>query len=495
MNIGTEKTNIRPDLPELESVEARTPVFIVLIVLLLTSPLTYMTYWTYSNSDKLLSADLQLRLILGVAIAIFLLLSLWILYRFLFDHYYWKTDSNGLTVRSVVRRRFIPWSDVIQTTNTCSVLYLSSGRLTIRKMHNRAQNLIICSIWQHLRRLGKVTDADLPEYADSFWDRIPDQLPREMEWINPKPARIVLNVIVSIAVIVSISVGFFFIPGYKDNEAWFMVIFAAISVGFICGLFILQQLITARRFHLNGGHFEAVKAYDTINASFSEITRAVFEIQNTTLCINKKKVRVPYNSSDENLQKLRLALIRVLREHGHLETTTISDDLRKSRIATIIPIKEPVELKLSRFKMFFWPSMCWLYALLFLLSLTSPNNNPAVSVGAAIGLVLLSIPIFLATRSFRLVIDSEGIARHCLNSHEVIKWTGVAEYIIVPRVSYSPKRLLKNSQGKVLMEISPWVEGEEEKRFFKHLDSILADKIIGYEDKRDWLAQPWEPGS
>lgn len=427
------------------------------------------------------------------------ILHLWTTRRFLFEEYYWKSDENGLTARSILRKRFIPWSDVIKTSfNRDLQLITTTSKITIGPFKDYSGLYLACSIWQHLRRHWKADDSDLPEGADSLWDRIPATLPREMEWINSKRARIALNAFISIVVTVGFSVPFYYMPSSKGNDAFIMPVFMAIMIGLLCTSLLWNQIITARRLVLNGGNFEAVRAYNTIKVAFSDITRMVYLKPNLTISIHRKKIVLPFNSSDEYSQKMMLALIRALREHGHLIPTPIPDELRRPRKMPPIPGWESITLGLSK-------SECLLISGYFSFAglggllkwFINPSDRVYWDVCITFGFFVLSILAYRTAKKYQISINSEKLRKSFLMWSKTIYWSDVAEYeIVAPRQGYSRQRLLKNSQGKILMDANISVgEWEERVRFFNYLDSILADKIKSYDDKRTWLAQPWEPES
>lgn len=499
MSIGTEKTNMRPDLPELESVELRIPIFLALAPVVYLSVLEWAIYKAYSVLGKLLISDARTYYVLLICLPVFVIINLWVVWSLLFNEYYWKSDENGLTARAILRKRSIPWADVDKVIYDRNDLKLitTTKKITVGPLRNDDGLYLACSIWQHLKRHLKADDSDLPDGADSLWDKIPDTLPREMEWINPKPAKIIFNALISFVVTVGISIGTYSVPGYKGNEAFIMPAFFTISIGIICGSILWQQLITARQFHLDGDRFEAVRAYSAIQASFSDITRVVCEMSILTLSIRRKKVQIPYDASDESSQKIILALIRVLRAHGHLKTTPIPDELRNPRVMPPVPSWESIKLGLTKSERVLISGFCSFPAFAVLLNWVISPKRTHSEAFFGFGLAVLAVIAYQAIRSYQITIDSEKFVKSCLMWSRSINWTDVAEYqIVTPKQRGPRQRLLKDSNGKVLMDVSFGIGTWSDRvRFNNYLDSILADKIKGYDDKRDWLAQPWEPGS
>lgn len=495
--MDTEIASKRPDLPELESVEAKTSLPIIILPIMYVSFVEWIMYLAYSRLGKFLINDAIAQKFLLISLPLLVIINIWILRRLLFDEYYWKSDAHGLTAQSILRKRFIPWADVVSVISNVRELRLvtTHKKYTIGPMRDYNGFYLACSIWQHLRRHWKADDSDLPEGADFFWDNIPDTLPRNMEWINPKHAKIGLNVLVSLVITIGFSVPFYYISSSKGSEAFILPVSMGLSIGIICGCIIWHQIITVRRLILNGDHFEAIRVYDTIKASFSDVTKMVYEKPRLVLCIRRRKLVIPFNSTDENSQKLILAIIRVLREQNRLLPIPTPDELRKPRKMSTIPVWESLELGLSR-------SECSVFAGFFSFAgfgvlLKWIRDITYWDVCLSFALFMLSILVYRAAKTYQITINSEKLVKSFLRWSRTVYWSDVEEYeIVAPKEGYSRQRLLKDSKGNIILNaefgVGDWADRIT---FFKHLDSILADKIKGYDDKREWLAQPWEPGS
>lgn len=187
-------TDTRPDLPALEEVHSTSSHRSMCAAALvgwagLGSFLAHLAL-TYQEH-----AGEQLPVLLA-GMTLYGLVGLWPLWRLLFTDYEWKTDAEGLSTRSVLRRRRLRWADA--QASTCRENLIDHGEYRLRSPQgdfnlpsasrslSRPEAQLAASCWQHLRRFGKAEGFTLSPSADSLWDTIPDTA-GVVRWVNQKP--------------------------------------------------------------------------------------------------------------------------------------------------------------------------------------------------------------------------------------------------------------------------------------------------------------------
>jgi hypothetical protein len=174
----------RPDLPDLESACVGSPLPTVLLLViagLFGLPIVGLIDCWHQVSEQ--------GAFVCFLIALFPLPLIWLVFRALTLVHSARTDAQGLEVRYLLRRRFVPWSQIHRVdTRQCSlagglvyrirttrgVLWLDE-HLPDRRAVSAAP--LVASIWQHLRRVGQADGMILSPPVASLWMEIPLGLP------------------------------------------------------------------------------------------------------------------------------------------------------------------------------------------------------------------------------------------------------------------------------------------------------------------------------
>lgn len=182
-----------PYLPSLESAKTTDcrSAYILAYPVMLISWLTVPTLASLTRYRQFVDCK-------GLAIIILMLALLgWVAFRLLSGFHSFQADRSGLTMRGVLRRRLIPWAQVIglsvRTTRAgfCFVeLHLGGGervRFVPRGLGGSedAGAAVTASIWQHLRQMGRAEDTTLPEDVLRIWKPVWDDVPVEVDWSRP----------------------------------------------------------------------------------------------------------------------------------------------------------------------------------------------------------------------------------------------------------------------------------------------------------------------
>ncbi len=501
-----------PDLPALESAEvgvsAKLMVIAIpfLLIILMAAPLVYL-YWRARPffGDQFVQATF--------AVALLALLMLWVILRLLSGVFCWKTDAHGLTMRGPLHRRLVAWQDVEDATSEQGAgglyyrLRTNGGVVHVNVESQYDSPALYASIRQHLRRLGRAGDLQLPETALTFWDRIPDELPTTAHWTNPRPPKLWLPVVTILGVAGFVT--WVLVAGGN----WYMKGFMAImGVGFmfIAWSVLRDNLRAARSVSLTDDHIEVQTARGAVILPWAEVTRVRWALSGDQgydgLLITGRnrsdRVAIPHVLSDEDSGRLILAIIRRLRTAGMPQALSIPEELR----AQVGPARiepqasdsisfhgEPVEVRLTIRERVLIMLLPLLMSIGIFLGNTPEGGmrSPYVSVPIAIGLLAL---VWLVSGTYVLRADSDGIQKRFLGLGRLIRWDDIAEYSICPVFEKAVRnhRVVKDSNGKVLMEFGvSFGDRKARDRFWAILDSRLTQSWVSAKPAEPWKARPW----
>lgn len=505
-----------PDLPGLESAEAGASVttwvigFYVAFTLFMSAPLVYL-YW-YARpffGDQLAIAT--------VLIALIALLILWVILRLLSGVFHWKADAQGLTMRGPLRRWFIAWQDMEDavsaegTGNLGYRLRVNGSLVHVNVEGGSGSPAVYASIWQHLRRLGRAGDLQLPEAALTFWDRIPDELPKTMEWMNPRPPKMWVTILpILLLVVFLVWAGIAILQGGN----WYMKGMVSIAgIGFLAMMCsaLHDAARTAGSISITDDRIEARAARGTVVLPWSEIRNAQWA-QNTNSGISEllvsgrsrpDRIAIPHRTSDGESGRLVLAIIRRLRTAGVPQALTIPEELRaqagparlgSQAVDSIALLSEPAEVRLTLRERLLIMMLPGFVAIAFMIG-NGPEGtrSPTVSVPIALGILIAA---WLASGTYAVIADSDGIRKRFMGFGTLVRWDDIAEYSICPVFKRAVKnhRVLKNSNGKVLTELSLGFGPREARdRFWGVLDAKLSQSWVSTRPEEPWKARPWIP--
>ncbi|MHB1000671.1 MAG: hypothetical protein ACYC27_15630 [Armatimonadota bacterium] len=233
--------------------------------------------------------------------------------------FYLKIDNDGIHSQSLRESKFICWDDVTDI-NVSGSLYetiytIKSGESSIKATDGNFY--LMASVWQHLKKRDKSEKIKLSEESLSLWKMVPDNIPEEIEWINPHQPnykqRIVLVITVFILVFVPTIIYMLVRGGFIHLLTFSPWIFIAILV--VNNSFIQSTLITARCATLNGNFIHVEVYKKSLDIQLSQVKRAFW--YNMDLRIvdqNDNLVSIPFLYNSIQSVQLFLAIIRLLRE-------------------------------------------------------------------------------------------------------------------------------------------------------------------------------------
>lgn len=419
-----------PDLPGLESVEVADSASFVPVVMhvLMMLAFTALCIWCYLDLGEFIPrAGVAL---VGAVVA----LSGWMVLRIFAADFYWRTDPRGITARGILRRRFVAWGEIsgarsVRTRlgETVYKLHTSNLALSIR---TRTDYRLAASIWQHLRRQGKVYDLEMPDAALSCWDDIPDEIPREIEW----KGRSRVGEAVGFAVFVLVFVGLLAWMIIDFGPKWpALVVFLVLGLGIatVAWLSFRELTTSASYFHLRDDRFEARTICGASEVYWSDVTGAAWQRMHLVIRCSRPRseVRVPCSPDDEQSAKLILALVRRLRTAGAPQAVPIPEALR-GNLPTTPEQGAPAELRRSTLDILITPAPAAMIGILLVAQHRDPSLRLGPEVILAVGLALLALyalcVVALSASSVRA--DSAGITRRSLLRSRFIPWEAVARY-------------------------------------------------------------------
>lgn len=479
-----------PDLPALESVEISfpyQPVFAA-IGLVLVGGFVFMAAWIHLRYSQY-APDTRPFIIAGGTIGIGM--CLWIAYRMLWSDFQWRTDESCLFTRSLLRRRFTRWQDLSRPPRAILA-------------YGRAVTTLEASIWQHLRHCGKADMVKLTEHALSLWDTIPDDLPREIDWDNPRPARRTLKISEPVkhglGLLGFVLICLWKLLGSENIGTW--GVFSLYGAFFAWGI-SWQNLRVVDHVSLQGRRLEARTAKCTLILQPGDVKRAGWWPDGLRLILRDKSVVVvPIDTVFDESSKLALAIIRWLREAPKPVPISIPAVLRSRPYDDLGPEdteqdEEAVELRHGLAEKI----AISLLASTFTCTASALALENYSTLHILVGVVLIAAAsiglLWWLLASYRMTADQEGIAKRFMWWSERAKWTDVASYTIGNLAGqggyYSQiRRVLRDTEGRVLTSIPSQIGPKPQwRRFLRFVYARLAENVPADGFHKPWKSRPY----
>lgn len=257
---------------------------------------------------------------------------IYVIIRILSGFHLYTTDRNGITMRGVLRRRFIPWMDITaastaQTRIGSVVLILETNNGTVkidpRGFGSSTWNTdsIVASTWQHLRRFGHADGITLSENALKLWEPIPDNVPEEMEWGHPASSKYKSGAIASIAFFAILMILAWFAIG-KSIQMIFLSLIFTVCFAFLIKLIMSQSLHLAYAVNVKRDGLQTELLFEKTFIAWIDITYTLwFKTNSTTHLViktstPKREVLIPFTSGDAESEMLIMSIFRHLRIAG-----------------------------------------------------------------------------------------------------------------------------------------------------------------------------------
>lgn len=491
--MNKELINNLPDLPELESVEAShraslvAAAFITLMVGIVLLP--SFGYWGALG-----------QFLLPVALCTFLLVLpvVWVAYRACTSGYYWKTDAEGVTQRSLFRRRRIAWSEVtkVETRRTpflssTHCIYAESASIGIIS-HGGFSRLEVleASIWQHLRRAGKESGMMLHGRPLSLWDTIPDAV---LERVEVKAG--IAQDLCARAIMYVLCVAMLFVGASDHREYWPWIGLASLIAGALIAYFTKRNapaghyVLTRECLEILGKTPRRIP-WSSLTARSSEsawLSPAVERICTADECVH---LLAPTGSDPDSL-RARLALIRHLREAGR--TMMIPDGLRLAS-PPVTDLPSGLDIRLPRIFVWFFPTLMTVFMALMAVM---PRIRPWRTGDASVALTIAAFGwlVGLAAGRFRIHADNEGITKSGIFGRKSIRWSDVTSYkrsSPVPQSSRSLSLEISGPDGGAMIRIvADLLLAHDWGVLTAYIDSKLAHLLPPPEEQPSWLARPF----
>ncbi len=364
---------------------------------------------------------------------------------------------------------------------------------------------VCASIWQHLRRLGKADNLTLPELALTFWDRIPDELPREMDWVNARVSRTWPTVMLLVVFAGFVLWGAF--AAASQGQYIGTVFMSLLAVGMLWGCrSILREAVPyAREARLTDERIDARTGHGAVSISWSDVKCARWRMDANTNTVYiligggqpYREIAVPYVPFSEDSYKLILAVIRRLRTAGNPQVLTIPSILRSISSADVqspaLPAGERVTLRFmvaEKLAIAFLPTMIGFFLAVWLV-----DQRHAGLIAAVPPALLLAIG-WLVTGTYAIEADSSGIRKRFMFWTKTVAWQDVAGYEVHgSRHAVSMiKRLVKGRDGKTLIDITPDAGRKQDQQVFQaYVHARLAEVLPPDALDPPWKARPWTP--
>lgn len=321
-----EETADLPNLPGLESVE--TTDYLAALILFFVGSLSLFfvgtAAWLFQRFREFIDTQGL------VIVCLMLLFGLWFLLRVFSGSFYFRTDGSGLLIRSIFRRKFIPWSEIksasTQISRTGEVfIHLQASDRTV-KIHPRgfgggheSENAITASIFQHLKKMNRVEGMLLPRTALSFWKPVPDSVPLEIDW--EKPVRWQEKAGLMLGALFFTALGAYPLITFRSSVPMFiMSVIISLALLLLLQFMILPEgLRKARSIRVCDSYMEGSTLFGTFYIPWSDVTLTTWTREHLIIrCKNRKnEIWIHYELGNRLHEDLILAVIRKLRSAGN----------------------------------------------------------------------------------------------------------------------------------------------------------------------------------
>ncbi len=324
--MNNDKTNeYLPDLPCLESVksgEFRDALALgcfsglVIYMLILTS-------WAYCKYSLFLPA-------VGRALFFMLMaLEAYIVLRIATSVFTLQTNSDALTLQGVFRKRVIFWNDIQsasyrKTRLGCYCLFIETGNRTIKVYPSgiggstTSGQVIVASVWQHLRRLNRTDSIELPSAVKSLWEDVPNDVPQEITWGKSPNLTTKIGAVIAAIIFPAMAGSAILLCGSAGSILLWLII---ASIYLIMGFFLISPEILhkAHKVSVKRDGIEIELALKRLHIPWSEITSSTWLNNSSNGKLNIKSVNpraevdISYLPGNKESENLLLAIIRQLR--------------------------------------------------------------------------------------------------------------------------------------------------------------------------------------
>lgn len=318
----------RPDLPELESVRTQNKQYLPILVVfgVLNFQIIYAIIRLYFKYAHYLDTKEKLRVSLIPACIIYIIV------RMLSGYHTYATDANGITMRGVLRRRFIPWMDIRKASTTETrigsvVLVLETGSETIRidvrgfEGGTWSADSFVASAWQHLRHFGRAGSIRLSDKALRLWEPIPDSVPEEMTWGHPATKRVKLGPMASLAFFTACIIGIWLLRVGSTHTIMLPIVFTA-ALLMTLRIQYAQSMHRAYVVNVKRDGLQAELLCSGVYIPWPDFTSTQWHgaQSDAHLVISssapKREVLIPFTSGNAESERLIMSIFRHLRKVG-----------------------------------------------------------------------------------------------------------------------------------------------------------------------------------
>lgn len=330
----------KPDLQKLEKVEIRMPwvspsdqrikhpfgeIVTALVMIECTSRLFELGHITFYNH-------------------ILALITLtWSLYELLIINiYYIRSDERGFTLYRVIRRQFLKWDNIKAITIKTNMGQLVGCKfigkdqtiwLPLPFPHDRMESVLVASIWQHLRRIGKADEFPFPKEAEDLWWSVPDCVPDSVSWINrhaPEWKVYYKLLWVKVAALIILLTAGIIVFGLSKTSTVIKVMILVLGGVYAALWFYLRRVRTiAITASVNSESIEVETGFGNYNLQWSKVISSGWDSDGLILKAISPKVtvRIPDQSSASTIL---LAIIKRLRPMDSHKWLAVPEALRKA---------------------------------------------------------------------------------------------------------------------------------------------------------------------
>lgn len=239
----------------------------------------------------------------------------------------YETSPEGLTVRGLTYTRSVRWSDIDSVQADYNGWFTLSAADISLQVHLNDLHLMV-SIWQHLRRYGLEKALYQWKPAKEFLSPIPEDLPEEFVWENPKPPKLFWLWYTATTIYICIIIAFIIyvlIAREHSNPFNYLLVFLVISMR----RYWKSPLLIARRVIATPDKLIIDLPHERKEARWEDIRSAIRDKTRADLLINKRTVHIPVRSGDKSAEYLVWVISQRLRFSSKLMVFMMPDTFNR----------------------------------------------------------------------------------------------------------------------------------------------------------------------
>ena len=284
-------------------------------------PMTIALYFIWDILVTCVCVYILLPNIWGIAL-VFLMSALFVWRRFT-SYDVWYSSPEGLQVQGSHKYQSIKWSDVIDvySSRRKHTIKIADASIRIPIKWDIQFLRLEASIWQHLHSVGLSDKMEITRGARGFLIDLPPDVDSEVEWRNNDIGWTVYAPLFVILIMLA-AVYEMYISHILALDIMYMLAML-MWFAFIIKM-VREWLSTAKYVSIKNGMLTAKTVLRTVEWRICDLRKVRWiYLCRLELCVNGRRVIMPFSEKDPEARRFILALIKSLRENHSVDVLPI----------------------------------------------------------------------------------------------------------------------------------------------------------------------------